>query len=438
MNKKASNIVKDALNLANLSNTNFCTHKELRDYINDGFTSIYNELIDKGNQYWLKEAFAERNSDGYWLPSDFYRAYNVKASTGSIVPRATRSASGYSIRNNQLFMENYYGLVKLEYYPKPTYISFPASTIELDKNIISVDADNTHTWGPYVLTPDRTVINIETKEVFDLTALDNQPYLIGDGWVVYQNQHGDKVLSDFSGNELNSIQGSGYFIPGTSGRPYGYWYDNDDDISNIWPALIDAEGPIMSFKGRNQNIIEVADRDENITGCWWLEVEDGDKVAAFHFLDTEGNDYSVEPSVMKYLGNPKWNYCPDWSDDTLLFTTGNNVALLTPNVETGYLDIVEYKVDGVANGGLVEYNENSYFLTTDLMGPKLIGYEPDTLMEYPTNVFYRALAAYIAIQLLSKQSADTTNMQASFQSLVATLNQSKDSSADYPTIAVYY
>jgi hypothetical protein len=435
-NKKATNIVKDALNLANLSNTNFCTHKELRDYINDGFTSIYNELIDKGNQYWLKEAFAQRNSDGYWLPADFYRAYNVKAA-GSIVPRATRSASGYRIQNNQLFMDNYYGLVKLEYYPKPTFISFPASTIQLDKQLLSIGS-NTLCWGPFVIDDSRVVTNIETKETFDLTALENSPYLIGNGWVAYTDgMTNERVAVDFFGNEISRLESNAYYVTSSSGNPYVCSYDSETNKSYIYSPLVDIEGPLVTFDGLKNNLFSVFDKDENIIGYWYLDTQD-DAITSFHFVDVDENDYTIKPSVMKYMGMPRWSYCPDWSDNTMMFTTGNNVALLTPNTETGYLDIVEYKINTVFNAGLVEYNGNNYFLTASLTEPQLIGYEPDTIMEYPTNVFYRALAAYIAIQLLAKQSADTTNMQASFQSLVATLNQSKDASADYPTIATYY
>lgn len=437
-NKKASSIIIDALNLSNLANSSFASHKELREYINDGFTSLYNELANKGNDYWLKEAYAQRATEdsNYWLPRDFYRAKRISAGN-YLVPRKTNSANGYSIRNGQLHLDGYYGFVKLEYYPKPTFISFPSSNIEL-ASPININADHAMTFGPYVVDADKTVINLETKEEFDASAIPSEVNIMGDGWLASVNSHGEKELYDFRGNSLGvTMQGSGYFILGSSGLPYAKWYDNGDDVTAIWNALIDSEGPFMTFPGDNNFLMLVNDSDENIPGVWYCDA-DGDNILKWHFLDKEGNDYSVDAGELNSWGQFRFGYLPDWSDNSIYVSSGNKVAILTPNLETGYLDMVEYRVKGVMNSGLVKYNDNYYFLTTDLSKQYLQGYEPDTLMEYPTNVFYRALAAYIAIQLLAKQGTDTTNMQASFSSLVNTLTKSEDNSSDYPVIKNAY
>lgn len=437
-NKKASGIVKDAYHLSNLGNTAFATHKELTEYINDGFTSLYNELINKGNDYWLKEAFPASSISGngdYFLPPDFYRAKNI-CSGHYLIPRKSNSGSGYSIRNGMLHLDCIGGNIKMEYYPKPTHLSFPSTDIDIPKELVSI-GESTMTWNEYVVDNEKIVTNLETNATFDLSTLPNEIFGIGNGFVISTDSHGDKQLYDFNGNDIgSSLQGSGYFILGTSGNPYSMWYDNGDDVSNVWPAIIDSEGPFITFSGRNNSVMLINDVDENVPGIWYVEPGENDTIKAWHFMDKEGNDYSVDAGELNTWGTFRFGYCPDWSDNSIYISSGNKVVLLTLT-DTG-IEMVEYKIPSIMNVGLVKYHNDYYFLTGDFLGYHLKGYEPDTLMEYPTNVFYRALSSYIAIQLLAKQQADTTNMQASFASLVDTLTKAEDNSADYPVIKNFY
>lgn len=437
--KKASDIVKESLQLANLGNTTFATHKELENYINDGFFSIYNDLIDKGNEYWLKEAFAQRNNtsaNAYWLPKDFYRAKSVK-SCGSLVPRASRSAAGYSIRNSQLFMDNYPGAVKLEYYPKPTYISFPTSTIdiELQDNVVA-------TYKDWYLTTDYKIHNINTKEEID-TRLSEELNItdfvrLGEGVIYGVNYHGQRCLWTWKGSQIIDL-GSELIFFGTDGNIYGFSENEPaDEYYYIYNVALDIYTGVKVLKTAiNKNDIYLyQNSDSSINGFLCADV---DKL--FYFVDMDGNRYECpDASSVLFDYTPTFDQLTDWDDNAYYVANkySNVVEIYTINTETGYLDKLEYKVPGTVNYGLIEFDDNLYFITGTMLKNQLVGYEPDTLMDYPDNAFYRALAAYIAIQLLAKQGADTTNMQASFSSLVSTFNQSKDSSADYPVIASYY
>ena len=434
--KKASDIVKDAIKLANMGNTRFATHGELTDYINDGFISIYNNLIDKGNEYWLKEATASQNGKGYWLPQDFYRAKSVKC-RGHLVPRASRSASGYSIRNGQLFLGDYpsSGSVTLEYYPKPTYISFPSTTVDtiLGTGIVTTYKD----W--YLTSGDCVITNINTKETINTNlseTLDTSAYVyLGEGLICGYDYHGDRYVWDWNGNVIVPLQGC---LQGVDGNLYGFSDDEQDlDYAYIYNIVLDAGvGRIKKFPNMDKAVV-YQNSDQAINGfmCW----NNGN----VYFVDFDGNVYeSQEPSFFKDWdsGQASLVYLPEWDDNAYAFyyKASNVVEIYTINTETGYLDRLEYKIPGVVNYGLVYFESNRYFISGTMLKRSLVGYEPDTKMDYPDNVFYRALASYIAIQLLAKQGADTTNMKASFSSLVSTFNQSKDSSADYPVISTYY
>jgi hypothetical protein len=435
-NKKASGIVKDAFNLSNLGNTAFATHSELTEYINDGFTSLYNELINKGNDYWLKEAFPASSISGngdYFLPPDFYRAKNI-CSGHYLIPRKSNSGSGYSIRNGMLHLDGQRGNIKMEYYPKPTHLSFPSTDIDIPKELISM-GESTMAWNEYVVDNEKIVTNLETNAAFDLSTLPNEILGIGNGFVISTDSQGDKQLYDFYGNEVVSpLQSPGYFILGTSGNPYSVLYDSEDNVSTIQSSVTGET--FITFTGRNDYVMLVNDVDENVPGVWSVEPGENDIIKAWHFMDMEGNDYSVDAKELNTFGTFRYGYCSDWSDNSIYVCSGNKVALLTLT-DTG-IEMVEYRIPSIVNAGLVKYHNDYYYLTGDYLGYHLKGYEPDTLMEYPTNVFYRALSSYIAIQILAKQQADTTNMQASFASLVDTLTKSEDNSADYPVIKNFY
>ena len=437
--KKASEIVKESLQLANLGNTTFATHKELENYINDGFFSIYNDLIDKGNEYWLKEAFAQKNNtsaNAYWLPKDFYRAKSVK-SCGSLVPRASRSAAGYSIRNGQLFMDNYSGAVKLEYYPKPTYISFPTSTIntELQGNIVA-------TYKDWYLTDDCKLHNINTKEEIDTNLSEDlnttEFTKLGEGTIYGTDFHGKRRIWTWKGSLIIELGDESIFF-GVDGNVYGFSEPEPEDgyyyVYNV--ALDIATGVKIPKTAINKtDIFLYQNSDCSINGFFCV---DGNK--HYYFVDLEGNKYECPEMSSVLLDTPLvFDQITDWDDNAYYVANkySNIVEIYTINTETGYLDRLEYKVPGTVNYGLIEFDDNLYFITGTLLKIQLVGYEPDTFMDYPDNAFYRALAAYIAIQLLAKQGADTTNIQASFSSLVSTFNQSKDSSADYPVISSYY
>lgn len=142
----ASQIIERALNLADLSNTDFLIHEELTRYINDAWTSVYNWLIKVGDTTFIKEAILVNPStfNGYTeyeLPEDLYIIKSIKNQmSGSLVPRHAESESinsgTYDIVNDRLRL---YGVqsnpLLLTYWMTPTYISFPDKDVEVEENL---------------------------------------------------------------------------------------------------------------------------------------------------------------------------------------------------------------------------------------------------------------------------------------------------------------
>lgn len=130
----ASQIVTDALNLADLQNTSIPTARENRLNINVALADVYQEAINAGEKYWFEELQVDGNST---LPDDFYQLYDIKDSHGNRIERRQRNSfktdRWYDIRGNILYLNNIEDTVTLEYFPEPPYLD-PEETgdVELD------------------------------------------------------------------------------------------------------------------------------------------------------------------------------------------------------------------------------------------------------------------------------------------------------------------
>ena len=80
----ASQIIERAERLADISNTDFLTYKEKGQYLQDAWTSVYQQLINKGDKQFVKEVelMNSGSSVGEWteyeLPDDLFQICSVK------------------------------------------------------------------------------------------------------------------------------------------------------------------------------------------------------------------------------------------------------------------------------------------------------------------------------------------------------------------------
>jgi hypothetical protein len=438
----ASQIIKQSLDLANLSNTSFVSHAELEQYINDAFVSIYSTMAQRGNDYWLETAYAPAFSASYngyteyYLPSDFYIAKQVYSDNHPLT-RKSNTENGYSIVNGMLRIYGSYGNIKLDYYPKPTFISFPTSMQAIkDLEVLPDLAFGNHVY----LSAFDTIMDIETGKTITID-IGGQPLMtsaikMGKGFLVVRNDTEEKYkLIDFTGNVITEMNYTdGYYLLDGHGNPYSYYLED----RKIYPAFLDSAPAIFSDIPSEimspNNILILEDDFKGIFSMSdvsiWTEdytylLSDYD---AF-IKDTSLNASPVYPNVYQVRFDGKIG----------IVYPGNTSVLFTINEDAGILDYVAYKTKATIRANvLVEKDENFYFFDSNVLSVYMVGWEPDTVMDYPNNIFYRALASYIAVQLLAKQSADTTNMQSSFTSLVGTLTQTLDASSDYPTIKNAY
>ena len=108
----ASEIVKRAFQLADIANTDYISHQEAVQYMNDSWLTAYQLVINAGDNIFTKEvdlmnASSFNDYTEYELPDDFYQLKSVKNKyTGSLITRHAESeginSNSYEIVNDRL------------------------------------------------------------------------------------------------------------------------------------------------------------------------------------------------------------------------------------------------------------------------------------------------------------------------------------------------
>ena len=83
MKYTADQIIERALNLADIANTDFLTHREQLQYLNDAWQTVYQWLINKGDKQFVKEVYLEiaaasNDWTEYLIPADLYQIKSLK------------------------------------------------------------------------------------------------------------------------------------------------------------------------------------------------------------------------------------------------------------------------------------------------------------------------------------------------------------------------
>lgn len=119
---KASDLVRRALQLADLENTSFPSAEENRTYISMSFFDVFQEAINEGEKYWFEST--ELNEGENNLPEDFYQLYDIKmVEKNRRIPRKQRNMgideTWYEIKKDKIILNKVPETAVMEYWPKP-------------------------------------------------------------------------------------------------------------------------------------------------------------------------------------------------------------------------------------------------------------------------------------------------------------------------------
>lgn len=392
----ASKLVQRALEIADVANTDFLSYNELTEYLNSTFKNVYQNIINYNLNVFTVTANLVGSAGRYKLPWDCYQIKSVKNPyTGRIVPRKADSESAlggyYEVVNDEIVLGPTVGPITVTYWRKPFWLSFPNKVIKSElepKTVLDTCNDS-------LLVADSDnklyIQNVLSDSELELPYVKEMAYSykLGNNFIIKCKN--DVVIAyDFYGNMLDEI------------TSITYSYD-----------LIKADNGLYYFTKANAE-------KENV---WDIYELFGDKIAEVKtdentesIIGIDGNFYPIKAENAFPIG---------LFDDRPAYITVNKELHL---INEDGSEIVE-KIDVPSIGPLVMVKYG--FVTFD---NKVYSCIPDTLLDFPNNLYYDVISYDLAIRFLCKQNADSTgvenlNMNA-WNQLVASIDQN----ADYPRI----
>jgi len=426
----ASEIVTHARSLSDLPNTDFISHDDEKQALNESYRDVYSKLTDSDDDYFYTEVVIPVLSSyavaGTFemllpLPVDCYKIRRVDYMSQNIWLPVDRfsmsqrnsnpSAPMYRLQNGKLWiigggMLNPGVSIKVGYYPPPATVTVPQDPIKLGSSY------SPYLWG-----------TISAPFYY------SYPQANGDNHRVayYTNGTTTVVAQDYDANTTTTVYtGTGVASPQVIG---GYLY--------ILEGSIVKRGPVSST-----GLITMSALPTTITTATWMEIADN----KIYYTVGGGQTYSANldgsSPVQVYATAIKsvcacygfvyaytiankalrsWTLYPAITDG--LSITSDNQYLYTLDIGYPYA-IDQYNVDpttgDVSNVKIVSTgysnlgNATSEYMgvtSRDTLQPLLVGSDPDFDFYYPLNFLPELLAYQCAIDFTRKQKMDPSLLE---------------------------
>lgn len=405
----ASKLVRRALQIADIENTDFLSYEELTEYLNSTFKNVYQTIINYNLNIFTVDANLVGASGRYKIPFDCYQIKSVKNPyTGRMIPRKADSESSlggyYEIVNDELVLGPSVGPVVVTYWRKPFWLSIPNKPVksELESKTIISTCNN----SALVVDGDNKLYiqNYLTDNELELpyTLESNTNYKLGNNFILKWTTSGTtpSITSnwyayDFYGNLLGSTTMTTEKLPWTIISDNGIIYWGNEGSG-------DYDGKYLVFELFGEDPIAILDLPEQDTKNNIIGI-DGE----FYFTDEE----DVFPIGI-------------FDDRPSYITNDKKLHLINPD---GSQIIEKVDVPSIGPTFLLKYG----FLTFDGTVYSCI---PDTLLDFPNNLYYDVISYDLAIRFLCKQNADSSGVENLNRNAWTQLTSSIDQSADYPRI----
>lgn len=409
----ASEIVKRALNLADMSNTSFITHKENIQYLNDAWNRQFNWIVNKGIKQFVKEVALESCSSSgdwveYYLPDDCYKILSIKNPySGSILIRQAETEginSGcYDVVNNKIRL---YGVnnsnLLMTYYVTPTYITYPDEDID-ETDLIGKD------YTVLSIAGNSALINLDTT--YTIVSLTDGSTVADVSW-----------LKDISytnialGNGLIFVDTSTYNFDGdvvdSSFTEHKFIYDNHFNIYGLAE-----DGYTLNYITYDSDTIAVWD-DEPI-------IATDESTLTYNDVDYE---FSQLASVSLIV--------PAESVDDIHPTFTVKIGTSFYQMIIGESEIELYKIEtsnkiimGVGAKGLLTTNGTYLTYESNI---------PDTAFDFPNDLYISLIAIDLAVRYAIKLNAKIDGLDNMMVAAQTDFMNSLDQSGSYTRIKNIY
>lgn len=407
---KASDIIKRAMQLADLENSDFISFSEKLALLNESYQQLYQKGINKDVNAFVK--YIHTQNTAITLPRDFYqlKAVNVDKN-GYLEPVLRRPANqsthdlSYEIINNTLKINGYAGCgdICIEYYPLPLSLTFPNtpksispqgsstdSFLALRNNIyVTVNADNYITIGD--ITDSEATGGI-SKDYFP--ALYSSFIHIEKDYVVFTNGT-SQTLYALNGSGLVNVRDKVVFY-----RHKTFLYDETAHTLKFPTGGVAYSNIDFDFGDTTLIIL-----DEEMKTFVGLKYTTSDYVGSGVFVGGR-NIRTKELTSVKVRVTKLYNY-----ENLVYFMNGTSylAAIDLSNIskpiqetlqESDVIDIVDID-DNTGYGYLTKRFGNRY---------SIMSFFEDTVLNFPNNTYFVFLSYILAVAFKTKQGSDVSQL----------------------------
>lgn len=407
---KASDIIKRAMQLADLENSDFISFSEKLALLNESYQQLYQKGINKDVNAFVK--YIHTQNTAITLPRDFYqlKAVNIDKN-GYLEPVLRRPANqsthdiSYEILNNTLKINGYAGCgdICIEYYPIPLSLTFPnvpksispqgSSTdrfLDLRNNIyVTANANNYITIG-----------DITDSEVTEEISENDSPTLytnfiyIEEDYVVFTNGT-NQTLYSLSGSGLITTTDKVVFY-----RHKTMLYDETAHTLKFPTGGVAYSG--INFDFGDTTLIVLDEEMKTFVG---LKYTTSDYVGSGVFVGGRNIETkeltSVKVRVTKLYNYKNLVYLMNGTSYLAAIDLSNVSKPIQETIqESDVIDIVGID-DNTGYGYLTKRFGNRY---------NIMSFFEDTVLNFPNNTYFVFLSYILAVTFKTKQGSDTSQL----------------------------
>lgn len=406
---KASDIIKRAMQLADLENSDFISFSEKLALLNESYQQLYQKGINKDINAFVK--YIHTQSTAITLPRDFYqlKAVNVDKN-GYLEPVLRRPANqsthdlSYEILNNTLKINGYAGCgdICIEYYPLPLSLTFPNVPRSISPQGTSTERLLDLRNNIYVTEngPQYTIRDITDSEATASISCDSlpSPYKnfihIEEDYVVF-TYGTSQALYSLSGKGLISKRGKVVFY-----RHKTFLYDEVAHTLNFPTGGVAYSNIDFDFGDTTLIIL-----DEEMKTFVGLKYTTSDYVGSGVFVGGKNIETkeltSVKIRVTKFYNYKNLVYFMNGTSYLAAIDLSNVSKPIQETIqESDVIDIVDIDVN-TGYGYLTKRFGNRY---------TIMSFFEDTILNFPNNTYFVFLSYILAVTFKTKQGSDVSQL----------------------------
>ncbi len=405
---KASEIIDRALHLADIANTDFLTHKEHIDYINDAWKNVYQFLISKGDKSFVEEVMLNgTNFNGvveFDLPDDFYQIQSIREyQTNRQISRKADSesdaSSTYEVVNDKLRIYGTGGHLIMTYYKAPVYITFPDRDIDVSHVISGVETSYKNSALIKYMDRDDDDYYLDNlvsgERIGAYYPYDDEPY---------PKQLSDKGFAYNDGFYKFGVSDGGYSIGGTVDKYFRTNLPNTFEVKSGNNYYVRVLGGTILFTSDNYIRAAYKAPDGNTYFYTNNTLYDEDNNSLYTFDET-ANPVGITDNGIVFDNNK------------ILTITAEGQILVNDTPVKGYLGAINY----------------GYILSD-----RVVSAYDDTLFNFPNDLYVSVLSYELALRYAMKQNASTENLNTQLVQAQGLLGQALNADGKYKRITKVY